>query len=111
MAPEGAVLDAACHPKVCLGSRRRTCDPPAAGHEVADTRWVPCAVDISVGRGNDDIRNTGDGNVQGIYGESFTIRRSGLLVNYHLAIGQQNCLVGLCSNDDAVAVDYQSDYR
>src|SRR5712691_5707470 len=66
MAPKSAVLDPTCHTEG--PSRTRWCpgDPSASGHEVPTGANGSATGDISVCRGNDDIRNPVDHDVQGV---------------------------------------------
>src|SRR5437867_2148008 len=65
MAPESAVLDPTCYTEGPSRTRRGG-DPAATGHEVPTRAYGSTTGDISMRRGDNDVRNLRDHDVQGI---------------------------------------------
>src|SRR5438094_725527 len=65
MAPKSAVLDPTCYTEGPFRARRGG-DPAAAGHKVPSRARGAAAGDVGVRRGDDDVCNPRDHDVQGI---------------------------------------------
>src|SRR2546427_3977593 len=108
MAPKTAVLDPTCHTEGPSLTRWCPGDPSATGHEVPTGADGPAAGDICVRRGNDDIRNPVDHDVQGIDSDVACVatHRTLLLVDDDATDWQRYRLIGLPRNDDRLSVHH-----
>src|SRR2546425_612315 len=107
MAPKTAVLDPTCDTEVPFLTRWR-CDPSSTGHEVPTRAYGSTTGDISMRRGDNDVRNPRDHDVQGIDSDiaCFATR---LLVDDYLT-DRQGYRLGRPRNDDRGPVNHQTDY-
>src|SRR5437867_8153048 len=108
MAPKSAVLDPTCHTEGPSLTRWCPDDPSATGHEVPAWAGGPAAGDICVRRGNDDIRNPVDHDVQGVDSDVACVatHRTLLLVDDDATDRQRYRLIGLPRNDDRLSVHH-----
>src|SRR5712692_10953572 len=112
VAPKSAVLDTTCYTKVPFSAGWCACDPAPPGHEVpAFTEWLTLTGDIRMRRGDNDIRNPIDDNVQRIDGDiaCSIVHGTSLLVNNDFPIWQKYRLVWLPGNDDRLSVNEKTD--
>ena len=101
MAPKTAVLDPTCDTEVPFLTRWR-CDPSSTGHEVPTRANGSATGDISMRRGDNDVRNPINHDVQCV--DDFSSHRTGLLVDDDRDRSHLNRLVGLSGNDDRLSV-------
>src|SRR5947207_315684 len=97
MAPKTAVLDPACHTEGPSLTRWCPGDPSASGHEVPTGADGPAAGDIGVRRGDDDVCNPINHDVQCIDSDVACVatHRTLLLVDDDATDRQRYRLIGL----------------
>src|SRR2546425_857115 len=111
MAPKSAVLDPTCHTEGPSLTRWCACDPSSTGHEVPTGAHGSATGDICVCRGNDDIRNPFDHDVECIDSDITVVAARGtrLLVDDNATAERQRYrLIRRARHHDRLSVDHET---